>query len=50
MGILQGEPNMKVATIIRTIEEVYQGYKISYGKTWRAKQLEHDIWGLGGWV
>jgi hypothetical protein len=32
MGILQGEPNMKVAIIIRTVEEVYQGYKITYGK------------------
>jgi hypothetical protein len=29
---LQGEPNMKVAIIIRTVEEVYQGYKITYGK------------------
>jgi hypothetical protein len=26
MGILQGEPNMKVATIIRIVEEVYKGY------------------------
>jgi hypothetical protein len=29
---------MKVKTIIRTIYEVYKGYKIIYGKVWRAKQ------------
>ena len=38
MGILQGEPNMKVRTIIRTVEVLYGGYVITYGKTWRAKQ------------
>ena len=37
MGILQGEPNMKVRTIIRTIEALYGGYVITYGKAWRAK-------------
>ena len=38
MGILQGEPNMKVKTIIRTVEALYGGYVITYGKAWRAKQ------------
>ena len=38
MGILQGEPNMKVMTIIRTVEVLYGGYVIIYGKAWRAKQ------------
>ena len=37
MGILQGEPNMKVRTIIRTVEALYGGYVITYGKAWRAK-------------
>ena len=38
MGILQGEPNMKVRTIIRTVEALYGGYVITYGKAWRAEQ------------
>ncbi|XP_022683211.1 uncharacterized protein LOC105914647 [Setaria italica] len=38
MGILKGEPNMKVRTIIRTVEALYGGYVITYGKAWRAKQ------------
>ena len=38
MGILQGEPNMKVRIIIRTVEAFYGGYVITYGKAWRAKQ------------
>jgi len=38
MGILQGEPNMKVRTIIRTVEALYGGYVITYGKAWKAKQ------------
>ena len=38
MRILQGEPNMKVRTIIRTVEALYGGYVITYGKAWRAKQ------------
>jgi hypothetical protein len=38
MGILQGEPNMKVRTIIKTIEALYEGYVITYGKSRRAKQ------------
>jgi hypothetical protein len=29
---------MKVASIIRTVKEIYDGYQISYGKAWRAKQ------------
>jgi hypothetical protein len=29
---------MKVRTIIRTVEALYQGYVITYGKVWRAKQ------------
>ena len=29
---------MKVGTIIRTIESLYRGYVITYGKAWRAKQ------------
>lgn len=29
---------MKVATIIRIVIEVYHGYKITYGKVWRAKK------------
>ena len=37
-GILQGEPNMKVRTIIRTVETLYGGYVITYGNAWRAKQ------------
>ena len=32
MGILQKEPNMKVRTIIRTVEALYGGYVITYGK------------------
>jgi hypothetical protein len=38
MEILQGEPNIKVRTIIRTAEALYGGYVITYGKSWRAKQ------------
>jgi hypothetical protein len=38
MGILQSEPNMKVRTIMRIVENVYDGCKITYGKAWRAKQ------------
>jgi hypothetical protein len=38
MGILQSKPNMKVRTIMRIVENVYDGYKITYGKAWRAKQ------------
>uniref|UniRef100_K3YDF2 MULE transposase domain-containing protein n=1 Tax=Setaria italica TaxID=4555 RepID=K3YDF2_SETIT len=38
MGILKEQPNMKVRTIIRTVEEIYGGYVITYGKAWRAKQ------------
>uniref|UniRef100_K3XRS8 MULE transposase domain-containing protein n=1 Tax=Setaria italica TaxID=4555 RepID=K3XRS8_SETIT len=38
LGILQLEPNMKVRTIIRTVEELYGGYVISSNKAWRAKQ------------
>jgi hypothetical protein len=38
MGILQWEPNMKVRTIMRIMENVFDGYKITYGKAWRAKQ------------
>jgi hypothetical protein len=36
--ILQGEPNIKVATIIRIVMDAFDGYKITYGKAWRAKQ------------
>jgi hypothetical protein len=38
MKVLQGEPNIKVRTIIKIVNEVYRGYDISYGKAWRAKQ------------
>jgi alanine racemase len=38
MRILQGEPNMKVRTIIETMKQVYEGNVITYGKAWRAKQ------------
>jgi hypothetical protein len=38
MKVLQGEPNMKVMTIIKIVNEVYGGYDITYGKAWRAKQ------------
>jgi hypothetical protein len=38
MKVLQGEPNMKVRTIIKIVNEVCGGYDISYGKAWRAKQ------------
>jgi hypothetical protein len=38
MGILQGEPNMNIRTIIKTIEALYGGYVITYGKAWRAEQ------------
>ena len=44
MGILQGEPNMKVRTIIRTVEALYGGYVITYGKAWRAKQRAWKIY------
>jgi hypothetical protein len=37
MRILQGEPNVKVMTIIETVKQVYKGYVITYGKAWRAK-------------
>jgi alkylated DNA nucleotide flippase Atl1 len=37
MGILQGEPNMKVRIIIEIVKKVYEGYVITYGKAWRAK-------------
>jgi hypothetical protein len=36
--ILQGEANMKVATIIRIVMDAFDGYKITCGKAWRAKQ------------
>jgi hypothetical protein len=39
MKVLQGEPNMKVRTIIKIVNEVYGGYDITYGKAWRAQQL-----------
>ena len=29
---------MKVRTIIRTVQTLYGGYVITYGKAWRAKQ------------
>ena len=38
MGILQGEPNMNVRIIIKTVEALYGGYVITYGTAWRAKQ------------
>jgi hypothetical protein len=38
MKVLQGEPNMKVRTIIKIVNEVYGAYYITYGKAWRAKQ------------
>jgi hypothetical protein len=38
MGILQSEPNMKVRSIMRIVENVFDGYKVTYGKAWRAKQ------------
>ena len=38
IGILQGEPNINVRTIIRTVKAFYRGYVITYGKAWRAKQ------------
>jgi hypothetical protein len=38
MEILQEEPNMKFRTIIETVKQVYEGYVITYGKAWRAKQ------------
>jgi hypothetical protein len=37
MGILQSEPNMKVRIIMIIVENVYDGYKITYNKAWRAK-------------
>ena len=48
MGILQSEPNMKVRTIMRIVENVFDGYKITYGKAWRAKQC---VWKMiyGDW-
>jgi hypothetical protein len=48
MGILQGEPHMKVRTIIRTAKALYGGYAITYGKAWRAKQR---VWKMiyGDW-
>jgi hypothetical protein len=38
MEMLQGEPNMKVRTIMRTVEALYGGYVIMYGKAWSGKQ------------
>jgi hypothetical protein len=38
MKVLQGEPNMKVRTIVKIVNEVYGGYDITCGKAWRAKQ------------
>jgi hypothetical protein len=38
MEMLQGEPNMKVRTIMRTVEALYGGYVIMYGQAWRGKQ------------
>jgi hypothetical protein len=32
MKVLQGEPNIKVRTIIEIVNEVYGGYDITYGK------------------
>ena len=39
---------MKVKTIIRTVEALYGGYVIIYGKAWRAK---HRAWKMiyGDW-
>ena len=45
MGILQGEPNMKVRTIIRTVEALFGGYMITYGKAWmRAWNMIYGDW------
>jgi hypothetical protein len=38
LHILKGQPNMKLSTIINTVKEIYDGYQITYGKAWRAKQ------------
>jgi predicted SpoU family rRNA methylase len=38
MKVLLVEPNMKVRTIIKIVNEFYGGYDITYGKDWRAKQ------------
>uniref|UniRef100_K4A1I2 Uncharacterized protein n=1 Tax=Setaria italica TaxID=4555 RepID=K4A1I2_SETIT len=38
MGIFKKQSNMKVRTIIITVEKIYGGYVITYGKAWRAKQ------------
>jgi hypothetical protein len=43
MGILQGEPNIKVRTIIEIVKQVYEGYVITYGKAWWAKQRASKI-------
>ena len=39
---------MKVRIIIRTVETLYDGYVIIYGKAWRAKQC---VWKMiyGDW-
>ena len=35
---------MKVRTIIKTVEALYGGYVITYGKAWRAKQRAWKIY------
>jgi hypothetical protein len=32
MKVLQREPNMKVRTIIKIVNDIYEGYDITYGK------------------
>jgi hypothetical protein len=44
LEILKGQPNMKVASIIRTVKEIYDGYQISYGKAWREKQRAWKVY------
>jgi hypothetical protein len=37
LGILKGQPNLKVKSIMTMTSELF-GYRIKYGKAWRAKQ------------
>jgi hypothetical protein len=37
LGILKGQPNLKVKSIMTMTLELF-GYRIKYGKAWRAKQ------------
>jgi hypothetical protein len=49
LGTLKGQPNLKVKSIMTMTGEMF-GYRIKYGKAWRAKQRAWKMiyGGLGG--